>query len=165
MKMMNIIRDTYPILGIALILIKAPAPMLIAVGMYLPFPTTSAVFVGGVFRAIMDWFLGRRDASEEEKTKAENSGVLVASGLIAGGAIIGASDAIGNAFIKMTTGSTAAKETVHIFKGDAMDGIPAEVVSVPPNKILRPDLQIDNIDATTRWRTFWHLQEDADLEP
>jgi type IV pilus assembly protein PilY1 len=42
-------------------------------------------------------------------------------------------------------------------------GIPAEVVSVPPNKILRPDLQIDNVDATTRWRTFWHLQEDADL--
>jgi type IV pilus assembly protein PilY1 len=42
-------------------------------------------------------------------------------------------------------------------------GIPAEVVSVPPNKILRPDLQIDNIDATTRWRTYWYLQEDADL--
>jgi type IV pilus assembly protein PilY1 len=42
-------------------------------------------------------------------------------------------------------------------------GIPAEVVSVPPNKILRPDLQIDNIDATTRWRTFWHLAEDADI--
>ena len=42
-------------------------------------------------------------------------------------------------------------------------GIPAEAVSIPPNKILRPDLQIDNVDATTRWRTFWHLQEDADL--
>jgi type IV pilus assembly protein PilY1 len=42
-------------------------------------------------------------------------------------------------------------------------GIPAEVVSVPPNKILRPDLQIDNIDATTRWRTFWHLAEDSDM--
>jgi len=42
-------------------------------------------------------------------------------------------------------------------------GIPAEVVSVPPNKILRPDLQIDNVDATTRWRTFWFLQEDGDL--
>lgn len=42
-------------------------------------------------------------------------------------------------------------------------GIPAEVVSVPPNKILRPDLQIDNIDATTRWRTFWYLAEDEDL--
>ncbi|NIS91296.1 MAG: hypothetical protein GTN98_14685 [Woeseiaceae bacterium] len=42
-------------------------------------------------------------------------------------------------------------------------GIPAEVVSVPPNKILRPDLQIDNIDVVTRWRTFWYLHEDADL--
>jgi hypothetical protein len=41
-------------------------------------------------------------------------------------------------------------------------GIPAEVVTVPPNKILRPDLQIDNIDVTTRWRTYWHLQEDTD---
>ncbi|MBT8066747.1 MAG: hypothetical protein KJO09_05870 [Gammaproteobacteria bacterium] len=42
-------------------------------------------------------------------------------------------------------------------------GIPAEVVSVPPNKILRPDLQIDNVNITTRWRTYWYLQEDADL--
>ena len=42
-------------------------------------------------------------------------------------------------------------------------GIPAEVVSVPPNKILRPDLQIDSVDATTRWRTFWYLAEDEDL--
>ena len=42
-------------------------------------------------------------------------------------------------------------------------GIPAEVVSIPPNKILRPDLQIDNIDVTTRWRTYWYLQEDEDL--
>ncbi|MDX1481041.1 MAG: PilC/PilY family type IV pilus protein [Woeseiaceae bacterium] len=42
-------------------------------------------------------------------------------------------------------------------------GIPAEVVSVPPNKILRPDLQIDNVNATTRWRTFWQLDEDPDL--
>jgi type IV pilus assembly protein PilY1 len=42
-------------------------------------------------------------------------------------------------------------------------GIPAEVVSIPPNKILRPDLQIDNVDVATRWRTFWYLQEDEDL--
>ena len=70
--------------GVALILINAPAPMLIAVGMYLPFETTSAVFAGGLIRAILDWFLKRRKASDEETTKAENSGVLVASGLIAG---------------------------------------------------------------------------------
>jgi len=71
-------------LGVALILIKAPAPMLIAVGMYLPFQTTSAVFAGGVIRAILEWFMKRRDASDEEKTRGENAGVLVASGLIAG---------------------------------------------------------------------------------
>jgi hypothetical protein len=43
-------------------------------------------------------------------------------------------------------------------------GIPAEVVSIPPNKILRPDLQIDNVDVATRWRTYWYIQEDADLQ-
>ncbi len=70
--------------GLALILIKAPAPMLIAVGMYLPFSTTSAVFAGGVIRAILDWFLDRAKATAEERTRAENSGILVSSGLIAG---------------------------------------------------------------------------------
>jgi type IV pilus assembly protein PilY1 len=42
-------------------------------------------------------------------------------------------------------------------------GIPAEVVSIPPNKILRPDLQIDSVDVATRWRTYWFLHEDVDL--
>jgi len=70
--------------GVALILIKAPAPMLIAVGMYLPFATTAAVFVGGLMRAILDWILEKKDASDEERTSAENSGILVSSGLIAG---------------------------------------------------------------------------------
>jgi putative OPT family oligopeptide transporter len=72
------------LLGVALILIKAPAPMLIAVGMYLPFSTTSAVFAGGVIRAILDWFLKKKEATDEEKMRAENSGILVSSGLIAG---------------------------------------------------------------------------------
>ena len=70
--------------GVALILIKAPAPMLIAVGMYLPFSTTSAVFVGGIFRTILEWFMKKKEATDAEKTKAENSGILVSSGLIAG---------------------------------------------------------------------------------
>ena len=45
----------------------------------------------------------------------------------------------------------------------ASPGIPAEVVSVPPNMILRPDLQVDELDISTRWRTYWYLEEDADL--
>jgi type IV pilus assembly protein PilY1 len=43
-------------------------------------------------------------------------------------------------------------------------GIPAEVVSIPPNKILRPDLQIDDVNAATRWRTYWYLSEDGDMQ-
>jgi putative OPT family oligopeptide transporter len=72
------------LLGFALILIKAPAPMLIAVGMYLPFSTTAAVFAGGVMRAILDWILKKKEATDEQKQSAENSGILVSSGLIAG---------------------------------------------------------------------------------
>jgi len=72
------------IFGVALILIGAPSPMLIAVGMYLPFDTTASVFAGGVMRWIFDAMATKRKASTEERTRGENAGVLVASGLIAG---------------------------------------------------------------------------------
>ncbi len=71
-------------LATALILIKAPSPMLIAVGMYFPFESTAAMFVGGLFRLALDWMLARRNASSEERVRAENVGTLLASGLIAG---------------------------------------------------------------------------------
>ncbi len=64
--------------GFALILISVPSPMLIAVGMYLPFETVAAIFVGGVIQAIA----ARRGGDEE-------TGTLVASGLIAGEALVG----------------------------------------------------------------------------
>ncbi len=64
--------------GVALILCGARAPMLIAVGMYLPFDTTSAIFVGGLIKRLAD----RLGANEEK-------GTLLASGLIAGEAILG----------------------------------------------------------------------------
>jgi len=70
-----------------MILIRAPAPMLIAVGMYLPFYATAGIFVGGVFRWLMDLMLKGEDESDERKQKAENTGVLISSGLIAGGAL------------------------------------------------------------------------------
>ena len=37
--------------GIAMIMMQVKSPMLVAVGMYLPFGTTFAIFVGGVFRS------------------------------------------------------------------------------------------------------------------
>jgi putative OPT family oligopeptide transporter len=74
-------------LAVGMILIRAPAPMLIAVGMYLPFYATAGIFVGGIYRAIMDKWLEKNKSTEKQKQKAENTGVLVSSGLIAGGAL------------------------------------------------------------------------------
>jgi putative OPT family oligopeptide transporter len=73
--------------GIALLLCGARSPMLIAVGMYLPFSTSSAIFIGGLIK----WFLNRITArrSAEQKLLIEERGTLLASGLIAGEAIVG----------------------------------------------------------------------------
>src|SRR6185437_13922847 len=40
--------------GVMLIMIKVKSPMLVAIGMYLPFQTTCAIFVGGMLRWITD---------------------------------------------------------------------------------------------------------------
>jgi putative OPT family oligopeptide transporter len=71
-------------LALGLILIKAPSPMLIAVGMYLPFESTSAIFVGGLFALLLQWIVKKQEASEDEKMRAENTGTLLSSGFIAG---------------------------------------------------------------------------------
>jgi putative OPT family oligopeptide transporter len=71
-------------LAIGLILIKSPSPMLIAVGMYLPFESTAAIFVGGVIKALLERRLEKKQASGEEKVRAENMGTLLSSGFIAG---------------------------------------------------------------------------------
>ncbi|MBZ5564950.1 MAG: oligopeptide transporter, OPT family [Acidobacteriia bacterium] len=75
--------------GVALVMIQAPSPMLIAVGMYLPLETTSAIFVGGVIKWLADRWAARKDFSPEEKAKFEERGTLLASGFIAGEAITG----------------------------------------------------------------------------
>jgi OPT family oligopeptide transporter len=73
--------------GLALILSGARAPMLTAVGMYLPFDTSSAIFVGGAMKWMADRFATRR--GEARAARAEERGILLASGLIAGEAIVG----------------------------------------------------------------------------
>jgi putative OPT family oligopeptide transporter len=71
-------------LALGLILIRAPAPMLVAVGMYLPFQSTAAIFAGGLIRWIFSVRLKNQGATDEEKTRAVNTGVLLSSGFIAG---------------------------------------------------------------------------------
>jgi putative OPT family oligopeptide transporter len=77
------------LMGLAMILIEVKSVMLFAVGMYLPLGTTFAIFVGGVVRWVTDWFRDRRNLNEAQKARVENSGVLTASGLIAGEALCG----------------------------------------------------------------------------
>jgi len=76
-------------LGLALILMQVKSPMLIAVGMYLPIDTSFAIFLGGVFKSILEKRLEARKASPEDKDRVSNIGTLLGSGLIAGEALIG----------------------------------------------------------------------------
>jgi putative OPT family oligopeptide transporter len=73
--------------GVALILAGARAMMLIAVGMYLPFDTSSAIFVGGAIKALAEKLWAAR--GEAQRARADETGTLLASGLIAGEAIVG----------------------------------------------------------------------------
>ncbi len=75
-------------LAVGLILINSPSPMLIAVGMYLPFASTSAMCVGGLIAWLLSRSLTQKSASEEAVTRATNTGVLLSSGFIAGEALM-----------------------------------------------------------------------------
>ena len=76
-------------MGISLILIRVKSPMLFSVGMYLPLETTFAIFIGGLIRGVVDKLAAGRGHNEAQKARVENAGVLAASGLIAGEALVG----------------------------------------------------------------------------
>lgn len=75
--------------AVSLILIKVPSPMVIAVGMYLPFETSFAIFVGGVMKWIADKIADKKGLVDTGRNQFENKGILLASGFIAGEAITG----------------------------------------------------------------------------
>ncbi len=76
--------------ALALIMIKSPSPMLIAVGMYLPFQTVLAIFMGGVVKWVLDLIIKRKVGDDKKASESvENRGLLVASGLVAGEALVG----------------------------------------------------------------------------
>ncbi len=95
------------VMGLAFILMQVKSPMLIFVGMYLPFETVFAIFVGGLIKGILDMAAKRKKYSETQQAGVENTSVLLASGLIAGEALMGlliAIFAIFNIFFKDTLG-------------------------------------------------------------
>ncbi|HPT25798.1 MAG TPA: oligopeptide transporter, OPT family [Bryobacteraceae bacterium] len=76
-------------MGLALVMLQVRSPMLFSVGMYLPLETTFAIFCGGVIRWLMDRVRDKRGLNDAQKARVENAAVLIASGLIAGEALMG----------------------------------------------------------------------------
>jgi putative OPT family oligopeptide transporter len=76
-------------MGFGFILMQVRSPMLVSVGMYLPLETTFAIFVGGVIKGIVERINAKKQFNDGQKARVENIGVLLASGLIAGEALIG----------------------------------------------------------------------------
>jgi len=77
------------LMGLALIMVEVKSPMLFAVGMYLPVETTFAIFLGGIIRWLTDKLRDRQKLNDAQKARVENAGVLTASGMIAGEALLG----------------------------------------------------------------------------
>ncbi len=77
------------LMGFGFILMQVRSPMLVSVGMYLPLDTTFAIFIGGVIKGIVDRLIARRKQNDAQKARIENTGILLAAGLIAGEALIG----------------------------------------------------------------------------
>jgi putative OPT family oligopeptide transporter len=77
------------LMGFAFILVQVKSPMLVAVGMYLPLETTFAIFVGGMFKGLVDKAMAKRKFNPAQTARATNVGILLAAGLIAGEALMG----------------------------------------------------------------------------
>lgn len=61
----------------------------VAVGIYMPLEVTSALFIGGIVSYLAEQSRTKSKASSAEKAASERQGILFASGLIAGEALIG----------------------------------------------------------------------------
>ncbi|MCR4418346.1 MAG: oligopeptide transporter, OPT family [Ignavibacteria bacterium] len=77
------------LMGFGFILMQVRSPMLVSVGMYLPLETTFAIFVGGLIKGIVEQINNKKNFNEAQRARVENTGVLLAAGLIAGEALIG----------------------------------------------------------------------------
>lgn len=90
------------LMGVGFIMMQVKSPMLVCVGMYLPLETTFAIFLGGIIKGMVDSVAEKRKFTITQRTNVDNIGVLLASGLIAGEALMGliiAIFAVGDIFL------------------------------------------------------------------
>jgi putative OPT family oligopeptide transporter len=128
---------TGALFGVAMIFLKVRSPMLVAVGMYLPFNTSFAIFIGGSLRWLQEYLSKRAGNNEAQRARVENTGVLIASGLIAGEALTGL----------LIGGFKAYDKPIHHFFADPSYGlgflvfavVGAILVRLPLMKAGRPE--------------------------
>lgn len=121
---------------IAVVLELASVPSLaFAVGVYLPLSSSMPIFIGGMVRWLVDYYLARKKENREmtpEQLAAESDrspGVLMASGYIAGGAIAG----IAIAFLVGLFGDVARKiEEWSLSNNPLYNGQNADLLSLLP---------------------------------
>ncbi|KDR96609.1 putative oligopeptide transporter, OPT family [Peptoclostridium litorale DSM 5388] len=75
-------------MGVAIELLGLPV-LPIAIGMYLPIHLSTPIMLGGIIRGILDKRAEKSDANQEEIKEKIDSGILYASGLIAGEGLVG----------------------------------------------------------------------------
>jgi hypothetical protein len=111
--------------------------MLVFVGMYLPLQTTFAIFIGGLIRGILNHYIEKRKYNEAQKTRSENTGILIASGLIAGEALMGLVFAIFATFEKFPV--ALFRHPSYIAGLAVLSLVAWGMVSIPLSKSGSPD--------------------------
>jgi putative OPT family oligopeptide transporter len=109
------------ILSVILRMAGVPA-LAFALGMYLPIQLNTPVLIGG----ILAWIVGRkREGEDPGRTKAGHSrGILIASGLIAGGALVGVFSGVLNILLP------AAKDSLRLLTEHQLEGALGEWLSI-----------------------------------
>jgi putative OPT family oligopeptide transporter len=113
------------IFALILRIIGVPA-LAFALGMYLPMELNTPVLLGG----ILSWIVGRRSkrvSAEVAKLRLDR-GILIASGLIAGGALMGVFDAFLG--VVLFGGDLDKKASLHLLSEHAFEGVTGEAFAL-----------------------------------
>ena len=65
------------LMGFAFILMQVKSPMLVSVGMYLPFETTFAIFIGGLVKGIVDIYCDEENIMRHREHELKMWGYLL----------------------------------------------------------------------------------------
>jgi len=113
------------IFAVVLRIVGVPA-LAFALGMYLPMQLNTPVLLGG----ILSWIVGRKGKGTSDKVAKQRleRGILIASGLIAGGALMGVFDA----FLGVVAfgGDLTRKSALHVLSDHAFEGLVGEGIAI-----------------------------------